>query len=67
MLALTLALVGCGETMPEPEVTRIVAPNDPDNTEPPVTETVAEPDPIGELIASMTLEEKVGQLIVCRA
>ena len=67
MLALTLLLSGCAaETQTEPEATRVVAPDDPDLTESPSTETVAEPDPVEEILSSMTVEQKVGQLILAR-
>ena len=67
MLALTLLLSGCAaETQTEPEATRVVAPDDPDLTEPPSTEIIAEPDPVEEILASMTVEQKVGQLILAR-
>lgn len=67
MLALTLLLGGCTAEVPtEPEATRVVAPDDPDLTESPSTETVAEPDPVEEILSSMTVEQKVGQLILAR-
>lgn len=67
LLLLPLMLFGCaGEGIVEPEVTRIVAPDDPDSTEPPMTDEVAEPNHISELIDSMTLEEKIGQLMLVR-
>ena len=67
MLAITLLLGGCAaEAQTEPEATRVVAPDDPDLTEPPSTEIIAEPDPVEEILASMTVEQKVGQLILAR-
>ncbi len=67
LLTLPLLLLGCADTsVKEPEITRIVAPDDPDETEPPLTEAIAEPSRIAELIESMTLEEKVGQLMLVR-
>ncbi len=76
LLALTLTLFGCASgTNPDPEVTKTVAPDDPDtetkapdtNTDTePSTDTATKPDRIDEIIASMTLEEKVGQLILVR-
>ena len=69
LLTLTLALCSCASEAPvdtEPEVTRVVAPEDTESTGQPSTDTVAEPDPVEDLLASMTLEEKVGQMILVR-
>lgn len=67
MLAFMLFLSGCAAELPTvPEATRVVAPDDPDMTGLPSTEAVAIPDPIGEILSSMTLEQKVGQLILAR-
>ncbi len=67
LLTLPLLLLGCADTsVKESEITRIVAPDDPNETEPPMTEAVAEPSRLAELIESMTLEEKIGQLMLVR-
>ena len=71
LLALTTLLSGCASAVnPDSEVTKVVAPDDPDitvtDTEAPVTEPEKEPDRIDQIISSMTLEEKAGQLILVR-
>lgn len=60
-LLLTFSMIGCTTEVPETsEPADIPAPAAI------VPETTAAPDPIGELLASMSLREKVGQLfIVC--
>ena len=61
LAALTLlSLTACGDTSPAKE---------PEPEAPPIEEPApppTEPDPLGELLSSMTLEEKVGQLFFVR-
>ena len=73
LLALML-LSGCGEKEAQTQPTETqtpttlpetAAPETTEATEPPA-EPPTEPDPIGDLLATMTLEEKVGQLFFAR-
>lgn len=61
LAALTLlSLTACGDTSPAKE---------PEPEAPPIEEPApppTEPDPLGELLSSMTMEEKVGQLFFVR-
>ena len=72
VLASLLLLSGCGQTEsppveapPPPPPAEIPAPA-PEVIPIPEPEPLPEPDPIGDMIDSMTLEEKVGQLFFVR-
>lgn len=72
LFAFALILSGCGDNaVIEPEITRVVAPEDIDETYSPSYDTVTEPsdtenDQIQLILDSMSVEEKVGQLILVR-
>ncbi len=64
-------LVGCGSQHAEPSTPETGAPAEtvltqPVSTEPPQTLPTTPPDPIGDLIADLSLEERVGQLFLAR-
>lgn len=70
LILLCLLLCGCG-SVPVPTEAVTSAPTDPIATVPPPelptqAPTEAPTDPLAELTAAMTLEEKVGQLFLCR-
>ncbi len=67
IFALTMILSSCGSITPsEPEITKVIAPDDPDISDIPSTEISVEPSYVDILLDSMTTEEKVGQLILVR-
>lgn len=66
-ILLVLLLAGCGVSAPQAEESTISVP---ETALPVVTESTAvpttAPDPVQELLSSMSLEEKVGQLFLAR-
>ena len=66
LLILSVILCGCSASQPPAETLPIspeTAPSAPVETTPPTT---LPPDPVEELLAGMTVEEKVGQLFLAR-
>lgn len=66
LLILSVILCGCSASQPPAETLPIspeTAPSAPAETTPPTT---LPPDPVEELLAGMTVEEKVGQLFLAR-
>lgn len=65
LLCAALLLCGCAAQSFETETT--VVPSTPvPVTEPPATTTVLQPDPLQEMVDSMTVEELVGQMLLVR-
>ena len=67
LLLLAFLLVGCtAEPAPTVPAEPVTIPVTEPPTEPPTESPTAAPDPIADAVKGMTIEEKVGQLFLCR-